>query len=74
VEQNGRQGANGSVSRAIDGASLAHDAQRAWREAQGTTPLGPFEYVPPMGFREYWYPGDLVTFQTGRLRYDLPKS
>ena len=59
VEKNGRLGTNGSNGRAIDGANLAHDAQMAWREAQGATPLGPFEYVPPMGFREYWYPGVL---------------
>ena len=52
-------GTNGLSGRAMDGANLAHDAEMAWREAQGATPLGPFEYVPPMGFREYWYPGVL---------------
>ena len=57
AERNIRVGTNGSNGRAIDGAPLAHDAEMAWREAQGATPLGPFEYVPPMGFREYWYPG-----------------
>ena len=51
--------ANGSNGRTLDGAPLAHDAEMAWREAQGATPLGPFEYVPPMGFREYWYPAVL---------------
>ena len=56
VENIRRVGTNGSNGRAIDGVNLAHDAQMAWREAQGATPLGPFEYVPPMGFREYWYP------------------
>ena len=41
----------------LNGASLPHDAEMAWREAQGASQIGPFEYVPPMGFREYWYPG-----------------
>ena len=50
---------NGSNGRTIDGAPLAHDAEMAWREAQGASPIGPFEYVPPMGYREYWYPGVL---------------
>ena len=45
--------ANGSNGRTLDGAPLAHDAEMAWREAQGATPLGPFEYVPAMGVREY---------------------
>ena len=41
----------------LNGATLPHDAEMAWREAQGASQIGPFEYVPPMGFREYWYPG-----------------
>ena len=62
VERNigaGTNGAatNGNIGRTLDGAPLAHDAEMAWREAQGSTPLGPFEYVPPLGYREYWYPG-----------------
>lgn len=57
VEQDSKTRINGSNGHAIDGVPLAHDAEMAWREAQGATPLGPFEYVPPMGFREYWYPG-----------------
>ena len=50
---------NGTVGRTIDGSPLTHDAEMAWREAQGASQIGPFEYVPPMGFREYWYPGVL---------------
>ena len=38
------------------GAKMTHDAETAWREAQGASQIGPFDYVPPMGFREYWYP------------------
>ena len=38
------------------GAKMTHDAEAAWREAQGASQIGPFDYVPPMGFREYWYP------------------
>ena len=56
VEQNGRSGSNGTNGHGINGAKLADDAERAWQEAQGATPIGPFEYVPPLGFREYWYP------------------
>ena len=38
VEQNSRLGTNGSNGHhAIDGANLAHDAEMAWREAQGAT-------------------------------------
>ena len=56
VEQNGRSGSNGTNGHGINGAKLADDAERAWQEAQGATSIGPFEYVPPLGFREYWYP------------------
>ena len=57
VELVNRPGTNGSNGRTIDGSPLAHDAEMAWREAQGASQIGPFDYVPPMGFREYWYPG-----------------
>ncbi len=56
VEQNGPAGSNGTNISGINGAKLFNDAGRAWREAQGATPLSPFEFVPPLGFREYWYP------------------
>ena len=56
VEQNGPAGFNGTNISGINGAKLFNDAGRAWREAQGATPLSPFEFVPPLGFREYWYP------------------
>ena len=42
------------------GAKMTHDAEAAWREAQGASQIGPFDYVPPMGFREYWYPALLA--------------
>ena len=59
VERTNGTATNGAAANGhtLDGAPLAHDAEMAWREAQGATPLGPFEYVPPLGFREYWYPG-----------------
>ncbi|MCH2519284.1 MAG: Rieske 2Fe-2S domain-containing protein [Dehalococcoidia bacterium] len=53
---NGSNGTNATNGRTIDGSPLAHDAEMAWREAQGASQIGPFDYVPPMGFREYWYP------------------
>ena len=53
---NGSNGTNATNGRTIDGSPLAHDAEKAWREAQGASQIGPFDYVPPMGFREYWYP------------------
>jgi phenylpropionate dioxygenase-like ring-hydroxylating dioxygenase large terminal subunit len=31
-------------------------AERAQNEAFGASQIGPFDYVPPLGFREYWYP------------------
>ena len=30
--------------------------ERAQNEAFGASQIGPFDYVPPLGFREYWYP------------------
>ena len=56
VELDARRGTNGSNGHNVGGSQLAHDAEMAWREARGATQLGPFEYVPPLGFREYWYP------------------
>jgi len=32
-------------------------AERAAREAYGASQVGPFDYCPKLGFREYWYPG-----------------
>ena len=54
TDTNGNNGTNASKGRTIDGSPLAHDAEMAWREAQGASQIGPFDYVPPMGFREYW--------------------
>ncbi|MFQ6026312.1 MAG: Rieske 2Fe-2S domain-containing protein [Dehalococcoidia bacterium] len=59
VELDHKAGTNGSNGRTIDGSTPAHDADMAWREAQGASQIGPFDYVPPMGFREYWYPAVL---------------
>ena len=55
VTQNGSS-ANGSNGLTFFGAKMTHDAEASWREAQGASQIGPFDYVPPMGFREYWYP------------------
>ena len=57
VELEAKVATNGSNGHSIDGSPLAHDAETARREAQGASQIGPFDYVPPMGFREYWYPG-----------------
>ena len=60
MELANRPATNGSIAtngRAIDGQPLAHDAERAWQEARGASQIAPFEYLPPMGYREYWYPG-----------------
>ena len=35
----------------------SRDGQAAMEEAYGSSQIGPFDYVPPLGFREYWYPG-----------------
>ncbi len=32
-------------------------AERTVREAYGASQVGPFDYCPKLGFREYWYPG-----------------
>ena len=32
------------------------DAADATNEAWGASQIGPFDYVPKLGFREYWYP------------------
>jgi len=31
-------------------------ADVTWQEAYGSSQIGPFDYCPPLGFREYWYP------------------
>ena len=36
-----------------------HDGEAAITEAWGASQIGPFDYTPPMGFREYWYPAIL---------------
>ena len=32
------------------------DATNAAKEAWGSSQIGPFDYIPKVGFREYWYP------------------
>ncbi len=32
-------------------------AESTMHEAHGASPIGPFDYCPKLGFREYWYPG-----------------
>jgi phenylpropionate dioxygenase-like ring-hydroxylating dioxygenase large terminal subunit len=32
-------------------------ADETWQEAYGSSQIGPFDYCPTLGFREYWYPG-----------------
>ena len=34
-----------------------NDAGASMSEAWGASQIGPFDYVPKLGFREYWYPG-----------------
>jgi len=31
-------------------------AESTVREAYGASQIGPFDYCPKLGFREYWYP------------------
>src|SRR5262245_12849213 len=38
----------------VDGDS---GAESSAREAYGASQIGPFDYCPKLGFREYWYPG-----------------
>ena len=46
-----RNGSNGDSPQRVFG------ADEAIKEAWGAPQIGPFDYVPPVGFREYWYPG-----------------
>ena len=34
-----------------------HQAESTVHEAYGASGIGPFDYCPKLGFREYWYPG-----------------
>ena len=34
-----------------------HNADSTVAEAYGASQIGPFDYCPKLGFREYWYPG-----------------
>mgnify|MGYP000008363132 CR=1 FL=1 len=36
--------------------SHAPDAEAVVSEAYGASQIGPFDYCPKLGFREYWYP------------------
>jgi nitrite reductase/ring-hydroxylating ferredoxin subunit len=55
VQQSGRDGhpvTNGHSN----GNGNIKFGEIAMREAWGASQIGPFDYVPPLGFREYWYP------------------
>lgn len=39
-----------------NGKNLQHVGEVAMEEAWGASQIGPFDFVPPLGFREYWYP------------------
>ncbi len=77
VQLHTKPGSSNGSSHILDGAPLAHDAEMAWREAQGASQIGPFDFVPPMGFREYWYPA-LMTQKVGpqeaRSREDVGRG
>jgi len=47
TRSNGNGNGNGSVFKQAD---------VTWQEAYGSSQIGPFDYCPPLGFREYWYP------------------
>ena len=59
VHTNGTNGANGTTGAAVatgvngGGPRMADDTVR---EAYGASQIGPFDYCPKLGFREYWYP------------------
>jgi len=41
-------------------------AESAAQEAYGASQIGPFDYCPKLGFREYWYPGVLARTVRGK--------
>ena len=41
-------------------------------EVFGASQVGPFDYVPRVGFREYWYPG--VWSEKGRQEAGQPQK
>ena len=45
-----------SAAGPIKGENLQHVGEVAMEEAWGASQIGPFDFVPPLGFREYWYP------------------
>ena len=45
--------ANGAAQNGNDQPMLAEETAH---EANGASQIGPFDYVPKLGFREYWYP------------------
>ncbi len=40
-----------------NGGNRPNLADETWKEAYGASQIGPFDYCPRLGFREYWYPG-----------------
>jgi len=51
------KGGNRMTQRNGESPQRVHDADDAAKEAWGASQIGPFDYVPKLGFREYWYPG-----------------
>ena len=45
-----------SAAGPIKGENLQHVGEVAMEEAWGASQIGPFDFVPPLGFRGYWYP------------------
>ncbi|MEE9162818.1 MAG: Rieske 2Fe-2S domain-containing protein [Candidatus Neomarinimicrobiota bacterium] len=46
-----------TVSRPDGDGHQAYLANETYDEAYGASQIGPFDYCPKLGFREYWYPG-----------------
>src|SRR5512145_1914048 len=46
----------GDSTMANDANGAPHNAESTVAEAYGASQIGPFDYCPKLGFREYWYP------------------
>jgi nitrite reductase/ring-hydroxylating ferredoxin subunit len=54
---NGKSRTNGSANGHEAAGTKLNHADETWREAYGASKIGPYDYCPRLGFREYWYPG-----------------
>ena len=45
-----------TLEQSVNGRSVEFAAE-TYDEASGASQIGPFDYCPKVGFREYWYPG-----------------